>query len=587
GGSDNTPGFSTCVVILASIIGSMVFLGDKEHDRFRYFVDHNIPPRYVWFTRQLLWLLVTFSIGFVVIAACGFWRHVGVTTLDGVRRDGPPPELVLEIATAYAAGQWMSMHVRSGVLSGFFGLLLSALLCGWIFLMHWAGVDLTWSALPIPLVLMYATWLRAPDWISENKRWSARIRAAAVMLVPMAALLVAVPIYRVQQIPARIGGDIGGKLSSANIKAELPGFDVDQFAAAIRENRKAGQKTADLYRQAVAEYEYPQKTLRLDGLLSADQGQWLAANEKALNLALEAGGQPHCYFGDPLTEMELPPALMHGGLLSDLLRTSGKQLEAEGDLDGALDRYFAALHATAQLSPVTPWPQTSRSLEADFAAIAAWGATENVTYERVHQAIDRLAGLNSDYLHTADNANITYLVARRSILAGKGNSCFPLYDLTADQMSEARRRLEREVIWGTLMPWENQRAVRLLNLLMYSLVQKSDLVQLFLSRQKLAEPGEGGPVWGLMIDKRYFQQADARRVTQGIRLPVNANSALNVFDGIANLIQKTSPDLQWVDDLSTFSIRALSEFEARRRGTIVVLAIEAYRLKHGMLPAFL
>ena len=124
--AQNTTEFSICVVILTSLAGSMAFLSDKERDRFRFFVDHNIPPRYVWFTRHLLWLAVTFAVGFLVIAAGGFWRYVGSSTPGA--SNGPPPELLIAIASAYAAGQWMSMHVRSGVLAGFFGLLLTAAL---------------------------------------------------------------------------------------------------------------------------------------------------------------------------------------------------------------------------------------------------------------------------------------------------------------------------------------------------------------------------------------------------------------------------------------------------------------------------
>ncbi len=430
-------GFGICVLILTSLAGSMVFLSDKEQQRYRYFVEHNVPPRYVWLTRQVLWLTVTSLIGYVVICLGDIWWHTGTT--------GRRPTALLIIATAYAAGQWMSMHVRSGILAGFFGLLLTTALLFWIGLMHWAGVDLTWSALPIPLVLMYATWLRAPDWISENRRWSARIRAAAVVLVPMCALLIAVPTYRVQQIPTKFE-----YIDSRTSTVTTQPFFVDSYQLfnTINQNLKAGQETADLYRQAAAEYVYPSQTLTLGGSLTADQVEWLEANKKTLDFALQASGRPHCYFGDPLKETELPPALMHGSLLSDLIRTSGKQLEADGDLDAALDRYFAALHTTAQLSSVTSWPQTQRSLAADFAAIAAWGANENITGEQIHHAIDRLAALDLDYLDTVDNAKITYFAARHSILAGKGNSFTGLSDVPEDAKSEARKQIEREVIWA-------------------------------------------------------------------------------------------------------------------------------------------
>ena len=131
----------------------MVFLSDKERNRYRFFVEHNVPPRCVWLTRHSLWLATVVTIGIVLVTIGDFWRFIG--------HAGPKPELLLAIATAYAAGQWTSMLVGSSVLAGFFGLLLTAALSGWIYLMHAVGIDLTWSVLPIPLALMCATWLRA------------------------------------------------------------------------------------------------------------------------------------------------------------------------------------------------------------------------------------------------------------------------------------------------------------------------------------------------------------------------------------------------------------------------------------------
>src|SRR5690606_32344937 len=59
---------------------------------------------------------------------------------------------------AFAAGQWVSMFVRSGLLSGFFSLLLAGGLA------VWAGItfamELSWLLFlaPIPIILFWATW---------------------------------------------------------------------------------------------------------------------------------------------------------------------------------------------------------------------------------------------------------------------------------------------------------------------------------------------------------------------------------------------------------------------------------------------
>ncbi len=40
----------------AALMGACVFLSDQERRHFRFFVEHNVPPRYVWLTRQTAWL---------------------------------------------------------------------------------------------------------------------------------------------------------------------------------------------------------------------------------------------------------------------------------------------------------------------------------------------------------------------------------------------------------------------------------------------------------------------------------------------------------------------------------------------------
>ena len=76
-----------------------------------------------------------------------------------------------------------------------------------------------------------------PDWISENKRWSARGKAASAVLVPALALMVAVPVYRVHQVPV-----------------ESPGFDVPEYEAQIKAKLEAGLATAKMYEDAYKAY---------------------------------------------------------------------------------------------------------------------------------------------------------------------------------------------------------------------------------------------------------------------------------------------------------------------------------------------
>src|SRR5262249_38111649 len=156
-----------------------------------------------------------------------------------------------------------------------------------------------------------------------------------------------------------------------------------------------------------------------------------------------------------------------------------------------------------------------------------------------------------DYLGAADNAKIIYLIARRSILAGKGNSFFPLYDLTGDQNAEARRRLEREVIWGTLMPWENHRAVRRLNLLSFNYVSRQiDVLQAILK-------GQFRPMGDWNLDANSFLGFANVTLNQRRRNPQAVEDDQS--------IRTTIPELSWVEPVGTASVRQMAEFEAQRR----------------------
>ena len=167
------------LVIMAGLGGSCVFLADQERRHYRYFTEHNVPPRAVWFTRQVQWIAIlavsTMVTGFFWIGprtiAQLFNLVESATNLERYWSWNwnqfdyvPIPQVWLGlacVAVSYAAGQWTSMMIRSGLLAGFFGLVLAGVLCGWVFLMFLLEVSWLWTVVPIPLVLLWATWLRA------------------------------------------------------------------------------------------------------------------------------------------------------------------------------------------------------------------------------------------------------------------------------------------------------------------------------------------------------------------------------------------------------------------------------------------
>jgi hypothetical protein len=573
------------IAILATLIGALVFLPDQEQRRYRFYGEHNVPPRLVWLTRQLPW---TVSLLISTLILCAVWlfllgdakellEWIGIVTgprgsfreFDYYRSLTLPP-IGLGIAIAavgYAAGQLSSILVRSGILAGSLALLIAAPLCGWVLLMHSMQVSFLWSVVPIPPVLLWATWFRAPDWISENKRWSARRRLAAALLVPATAILIALPIYRVHQIPE-----------------VSPGFNIAEYEREIHENLATGLATAEIYRRASDISSPPPEGFEdRRSLLSLEEQdrKWLSDHSVALKLLLEASARPACLFGDPASESELPFFPFYKKRdLTQLMLVSARQLEIEDNLDAALDRYFATLQMVSRLAtvggnsnPVGPWGEPS-AFHGVFHQLRFWGAQKGQTHERIGRAIKRLKSLDSRMLRLDEVLKTDYMLARRVAIGDPTAPWFTTGYLTEDDF---RRATSSDILWIKLMPWEGDRALRLTNLL-----TQTAFARLTEMRAALGfRPGEEEaprPIAGFCLPRRYaavpgeFFQTRARHYWEQTRGHED------------QWLETTVPGLESMGVRGVDLARRLAWFETDRRATIIVLALEAFRLEHGNLP---
>ena len=142
-------------------------------------------------------------------------------------------------ATAYAAGQLASLFLRRTLLSVTFGVLAGGLVLAWFVLMLWIGAHFWWSVLPLPIGFLLATYLRMPAWLIERGGWRGWLLPLVAAVAPVAALSVAVPAYRVWQIPP-----VGSTLDPV-----LPA--PESSPAAVAE----AQATLDLYTQAYERWQ--------------------------------------------------------------------------------------------------------------------------------------------------------------------------------------------------------------------------------------------------------------------------------------------------------------------------------------------
>jgi hypothetical protein len=551
---------------MAAIMGSLVFLPDQEQRRYRFFTEHDASPRMVWLARQLPWL-ATVTIAMLATLVLGYfngtsvpWRTMNMEAFQYRTRPyaNREPELGLAIAVtlvAFAGGQWVSMLMRSGILAAFSAAVLGGLLCGWALLMRVMHVNLAWSVLPVALVFIWATWLRAPDWITENRRWRARARAAGAVLIPATILVVAVAIFRVHQVL-----DVS------------PGFDVASYERQLQANLAEGIATAELYRQA--DYRLTKRTaipetaptLAYEERENArpptpDDVRWLKRNTDVIPLVLEAVKRPNCVWDDPRTQ-QLWSYFSGGFPISELMLASARQMEGEGNLDGALDRYFATFNVISQ-TDVYLMPDFRRP----FHQIAYWGAQKGQTPARIRRAIKGLDALDPRLLKLDYAIASTYLLGQR-VAAGEPASLW--LNRPGDSSVYS--------LWVEFMPWEKARALRVLNLLTA------------VAERRLQEMRTT-----LDLDDKGIDHLNVRGFARFCRSPfiddelfsTRAWTGLRADDPKRNewdWLETTVPDMSPMGYVGLQAATYFARFEAERRATIIVLAVEAYRLDHGALP---
>jgi hypothetical protein len=509
----------------AALMGSSVFRPDQDGRSYRFFVEHNVPPRYVWLTRLLPWLVVAVLSG-LLVAIYWLGSHNLLLLLTGSidrgqqtwRQRGIEHAVIVffglgPATLAFAGGQWISMMVRSSLLASFFTLLLAAALTLWMYGCFVMRLSWLYFLVPIPLVFYFATWLRVPDWISENTTWRARTKAAAAVMVPALVLFTAAPIARVNQVP---------KLD--------PGFSVAAYLAEITPQALAA---GELYKRAN------------EALHDQDR-----RGQRALDLVLKASAAPDVVLADPATLVDWP--IVRDDSLISLVNHSADRLVTAGRLEQARDRYLLAFKVVSDLTNHAPrlrdWYLNSQSsMTETFASLNVWGAHTMQSEVSLREAISRLQAISVDVLHPEDAIKSNYILCQRYI---EGDERLATTLLGANNPLIFQRALV-----ARLMPWEAFRELRALNLnsgLALAMTQS-------LRASLLADRGrdEAEPFSNLQENSPlYFSYYQAS--------PLELSPLLSRWNGTSR--------------------QQMINFETCRRSTLIILASQAYQLKHGSLP---
>ena len=517
-------------VLIGLLTGTFVFAGDWRGRAFRFFADRGVPPGTFWLGRQIAWLLLT-AVLILPHAALLLARNPRLATLAG--------SLAI---VGYAVGQFTSMLMPRSLVAGLFGLMLTAAFSVWGALMFVLEVPGSLSVAPVAAALLAATRLRAHDWLHERNSRPAWLVIGLVLAAPLLVLPPAVWLYRVYEIPA-----------------VDPGFSPEEYDRPCTPDEQA---TAAIYSKCLARFisledvrlrrgEGEQVAPDIDRLqppvLRPAHVDWLEANHKIIDRIVEATRRPAPNFCEPSAAAMLESPLSrhhHLGDLGNLLIADGLQLEQSGNLDGACDRYLAALRLAAQA-----W---HRSPDLNLLMMARvwmhwghWAAHPGQTPQRILAAMHRVDAIFAALPSVEDSVKTRYLLRRRLVLSQESQWARLYWPQSIQHFSDVLR-------W---LPRERARLLRIVD----------QLARYDLERARGAEVA----------------------VRAGRRIPVVRDANAACREHPAGRWLRTTCSYFDPDKLMAGSHDAeqcLARMEDLRRTTRVMLAIEAWKLEHGRLP---
>ncbi|MGB7736470.1 MAG: hypothetical protein WBL72_22530 [Thermoguttaceae bacterium] len=553
----------TILIALASVplLGICAFLADQRRSSRRFLADHGVPAKYVWLSRQTITLGLPLLMFFTLLLALFFLASALLPSplQSDIIRWARLSEVYAEAYTLFyfavgvlgcvligvAVGQCCSMFLRSPLLAGLFSLLLTALFAVWCGLMWFWQVNWLWSVLPIPVALLAATRLRAADWLLERNTLRAWLRPVLALLIPAAALLLAVPLYRVYSVPL-----------------VDPGFSPQEFAQPLTNDEEATFAQYDRACRMLEPMHYtplasvPQRAANEPDKLDAQKTEWVRANSQTIAAVLQAGRNKIC---NPPQSRVLPWKYQLADL-ARLLTYSAVESEEEGKLDAAIARYFAALRLASYLRdwyaiPITaqdrnyPYRDDANVIEMEvYDRLALWAARKGQTQERITATAQRLEQFSSDAAPT-NGVKIAYL---QVWLFLSGDVGF----VRSDDVQEP-------ILWPTVfwshLGWERARAQRLLNCITRAQLDELSWAEDAIRRGKPFQQPPCGP----NVLPYILRPSD---------LPYALHSQIIV------------PPVQYNSRWEAKLVQDYVALVAARRAVRVVLALEAWKLKHGSLP---
>jgi hypothetical protein len=275
-------GVASAFAVPASF-GALVFSADQRRRQFTFLAEHAAPPRYVWFTRNLLWLIAMFLV-MAAFAAC-LTTVITSTLLPrgllNLRLDKlyyyPPSVGGYAIASwastasstmslvifgslaAFAVGQCCSMLLRSEIMSVFLAVVIATALSAWVAILYAWQLSGPQFLLPVTFAGFLISYFYAPYWLLGLRAWRWRLKSILAVAIAVAATALMMPSARLKQVwrhsppgPSNIPVSVRSELDQIVAQASrTQGSEQAQLISKAEQESKAdGEETANLYLKA-------------------------------------------------------------------------------------------------------------------------------------------------------------------------------------------------------------------------------------------------------------------------------------------------------------------------------------------------
>jgi hypothetical protein len=167
-----------------------------------------------------------------------------------------PQDLLVLSLMSFAVGQWCSLLFRAGIVGLFVGIVLSLGTVVVASTLRFLGIPDLLGLYALSAILLWASWLRAPDWIAERNSVGRWARYVAWMAIPLVLYFVGIFAHRAYEIPdlANAATNVVGPGGVV-----IPGVIAKQHSAALAELQRGATtdelETARLYRNLAAELQ--------------------------------------------------------------------------------------------------------------------------------------------------------------------------------------------------------------------------------------------------------------------------------------------------------------------------------------------